>query len=255
MESRDSKIVSNNWQDLKKFTDARISLGRAGLSVPTKELLDFQVSHARARDAVHKKFTKEHLISYFQKREIFYLELETNASSRALYLKNPDLGRRLSTDSIKTLQSNSNKSFDLAILIGDGLSARAVEENVSPFLEEFLKIVPSSWKLSPICLINGARVAVSDAVGELLDSELALLLIGERPGLSSPNSMGIYITYRPKMGKKDSERNCISNVRPEGLSYKEAALKSLYILEKAKVLKLTGVELKDDMKALTQKSG
>ncbi len=250
MEPSSQEFISDNWENLKAFTAARIAIGRTGVSVPTHEFLQFQLSHARARDAVHKQFYREAIFRYLQDKSLQPILLETRATDRNLYLKNPDLGRRLGEESRDLLKSLNSQPNDLGILIGDGLSSRSVEENTIPYLQELLAIVPNNWKIAPIPIVQGARVALGDEVGEILKSQILVFLIGERPGLSSPNSMGIYITFQPKLGRKDSERNCISNVRPEGLSYIEAAQKTLYILKKAQELGQTGVLLQDDMELI-----
>jgi ethanolamine ammonia-lyase small subunit len=247
MEQKNRNITSNNWEFLKVYTDARISLGRAGSSIPTKELLNFQLSHAKARDAVYSKLNIDILqneISLLKKESIL---LHTEATDRFIYLKKPDLGRKLNEDSIFILKEKSIQNKDLCIIIGDGLSARSIFENTIPFLNEFFSILNPEYSQAPILLIEQARVGVSDSIGEIISPKLSMILIGERPGLSSPDSMGIYLTYEPKLGRKDSERNCISNIRKEGLSYKDAAIKSNFIIEQAFKLKLTGVNLKDTM--------
>jgi ethanolamine ammonia-lyase small subunit len=247
MEQKNRNITSNNWEFLKVYTDARISLGRAGSSIPTKELLKFQLAHASARDAVYSKLNTEILqkeIELLNKESIL---LHSSAMDRFIYLKKPDLGRKLDENSIQILKENSILNPDLCIVIGDGLSARSIQENTIPFLREFFSILDNKYSQSKILIVEQARVGIVDSIGEIISPQICMILIGERPGLSSPNSMGIYFTYQPKLGRKDSERNCISNIRKEGLGYKEAAKKSNFIIEQALNLKLTGVNLKDTM--------
>jgi ethanolamine ammonia-lyase small subunit len=247
MEQKNRNITSNNWEFLKVYTDARISLGRAGSSIPTKELLKFQLAHASARDAVYSKLNTDILQKEIKLLNKESLLLHSNARDRFIYLKKPDLGRRLDENSTQILKQTPIQNKDLNIVIGDGLSARSIQENTIPFLIEFFSILDNKYSHTPMLVVEQARVGVVDPIGEIISPKISMILIGERPGLSSPNSMGIYFTYLPKIGRKDSERNCISNIRKEGLSYKEAALKSKFILEQAFKLKLTGINLKDRM--------
>jgi ethanolamine ammonia-lyase small subunit len=235
MEQKNRNITSNNWEFLKVYTDARISLGRAGSSIPTKELLKFQLAHASARDAVYSKLNTDIL-----QKEIKLL----NKESLLLHSNARD---RLDENSTQILKQTPIQNKDLNIVIGDGLSARSIQENTIPFLIEFFSILDNKYSHTPMLVVEQARVGVVDPIGEIISPKISMILIGERPGLSSPTSMGIYFTYPPKIGRKDSERNCISNIRKEGLSYKEAALKSKFILEQAFKLKLTGINLKDRM--------
>lgn len=246
MGQQNREDLRNSWEFLKKFTSARISLGRAGVGVPTKHLLEFQLAHARARDAVHAGLNVSNLQSELKEFSLPSLSLKSQAYNRLEYLKNPDLGRRLDSESIEKLEEWKNKDYDLCVIVGDGLSARAVQENVVPFLREFLTN-SNHWIFSPIIIVEQARVAISDPIGEILRPKLSLVLIGERPGLSSPDSMGLYLTYRPRLGRKDSERNCISNIRKEGLSWKDACSKTMFLIEKALTLQVTGVQLKDNL--------
>ncbi len=247
MEQKNRNIISNNWEELKFFTDARISLGRAGSSLPTKEILEFQLAHAKARDAVYSKLNiniLEQQISNLNQKTIL---LHSEAPNRIVYLKKPDLGRKLNDESIQKLNQEEFNKKDLCIIIGDGLSAQGISENASLFLNEFLKLLSPETNCTPILIVEQARVGIVDHIGEILSPKISMILIGERPGLSSPDSMGIYITYKPKLGRKDSERNCISNVRKLGLNYFEAAKKSKFILDQANALQLTGIHLKDTM--------
>lgn len=260
-------VVNNPWELLRDYTDARIGLGRTGISLPTDKLLDFQLSHAQARDAVHMPLDIERLLNGFSNMP---LELElmnkkspkgilqdgcvpillhSQATNRHTYLQRPDLGRRLNRESRQKLQNlNTEDSYDLAIVVVDGLSSIAIKENAINFIHKLTKELVNddeSWALAPFTIVEQGRVAIGDDIGELLNAKAVLVLIGERPGLSSPDSLGLYLTYSPKTGLNDSNRNCISNVRSEGLSYEEATKKSLYLLKESRKLELSGVNLKD----------
>ena len=247
----DDAVTANSWLRLRTFTDARIGLGRAGISIPTQPLLQFQLAHARARDAVHTPLDVRALLPHLQSLhpDSEVLRLHSQASDRALYLQRPDYGRLLDDASTQRLgDSGVTKGAELAIVIGDGLSALAIEENVVPFLQGLLPALTNGdtpWQLAPLCVVEQARVAVGDHVGELLQADCVLMLIGERPGLSSPDSMGLYLTWKPQRGLTDASRNCISNIRPAGLSYSDACRRTLYLLNEARRLQLSGVQLKD----------
>jgi ethanolamine ammonia-lyase small subunit len=240
------------FEQLKAFTDARIFIGREGNSIPTHELLKFQYAHAAAKDAVYTTLLTEQFKNTI-KNELHLpcLELNSCASNRAEYLKRPDLGRQLTADSIKKLESQSSDKYTLILIIADGLSAKAVNEHALPFLKIFLSLIKTSgWTIAPICIVHQARVAVGDHIAALLHAEMSVMCIGERPGLSAPDSMGIYFTYHPRPGLTDESRNCISNIRTRGLSYEAAADKLVYLLKKSFQLKISGVQLKDDFKNL-----
>lgn len=250
----DSLITDNPWRKLRHFTDARIGLGRVGNSIPTDGLLKFQLAHAQAMDAVHTPLDIsslcDELCAYIPDPDA--LILHSQAADRMVYLQRPDLGRQLDDASCQTLseyQRNNCTQADLAIVIADGLSARAVQEHavaVIAALAERLTSDPSqSWIFAPITVVQQGRVAIGDDVGELLNVKAVIVLIGERPGLSSPDSLGMYLTWQPKRGLDDSRRNCISNVRPQGLSYAEASRRAFYLLTESRRLSLSGVDLKD----------
>ncbi|MEC8524133.1 MAG: ethanolamine ammonia-lyase subunit EutC [Pseudomonadota bacterium] len=254
----DNPVVENPWRRLREFTDARIGLGRAGVSLPTKELLEFQLSHARARDAVHFPLDANALTQVLKDSERIptdaVYQVNSRAENRTVYLQRPDLGRRLSEHSRTLLQhdisggtgsaSGVSSEYDLGVVVVDGLSSLAVQQNVVPFLETLLPQL-RGFSLAPITLVQQGRVAIGDEVGELLNARCVIVLIGERPGLSSPDSLGLYLTYQPHVGLTDAARNCISNIRPAGLSYIEAARRAKYLLEESRHLKLSGVNLKD----------
>ncbi|GAB3389703.1 ethanolamine ammonia-lyase subunit EutC [Azotobacter armeniacus] len=245
-----SPALENPWQQLRTLTPARIALGRAGTSLPTTAHLDFQFAHAQARDAVHLPFEPAGLCDGLRERSLDSLLLHSAARDRDTYLQRPDLGRRLHPDSAELLREHAARhggGQDLAIVIADGLSALAVHRHALPLLDRLLEQLPAEgWSLAPVTLIEQGRVAVSDEIGELLGAQMTVILIGERPGLSSPDSLGLYFTWAPRIGLTDAARNCISNVRPEGLSYAMAAHKLLYLMREAWRRRLSGVELKDE---------
>ncbi|MFZ6873961.1 ethanolamine ammonia-lyase subunit EutC [Undibacterium sp. Di27W] len=246
-------VHSNPWAALRQFTQARIALGRAGVSVPTGAQLAFQLAHARARDAVHQALDVSELAQALQQAGYESLHVNSAAHDRNSYLQRPDLGRRLNEASRQHLQQLSSPPADLAIVIADGLSAPAVAQNALPLLENLrARLAPDNWSLAPIVIATQARVAIGDETGALLNAKAVLVLIGERPGLSSPDSMGAYLSWSPQPGLTDAARNCISNIRPDGLSYEQAAYKLNYLLTEARKRGLTGVALKDETEAPVQ---
>ena len=246
-------VTSNPWHSLRQFTAARIALGRAGISQPTATQLDFQLAHAQARDAVHHALDAEALrqacASGFPLLPQTPMLLHRAAESRAVYLQRPDLGRQLDAASRAALQAlpAPAEPWDLAIVAADGLSALAIEQNALPFLRVLIgRLAMDGWRIAPLCIVRQARVALGDAVGELLGARAVVVLIGERPGLSSPDSMGAYLTWQPRVGLTDASRNCISNIRPAGMDQEAAAHKLHYLLSEARRRRLSGVELKDE---------
>ena len=248
-------VTENAWSKLNAFTDARVGLGRSGISVPTKHLLAFQLAHAQAIDAVHTQLDCNALAKVLVEqdwakdwtRHCAPLLLHSRATDRATYLQRPDYGRRLDEESAHKLdehRASTSQSYDLAIVVVDGLSSLAVEQNTLPFLQALSGYI-KSWNIAPVCFVEQGRVAIGDDVCERLNAKCVLVLIGERPGLSSPDSLGLYLTWGGKVGFTDAYRNCISNVRPAGLVYEEAARKAFYLLNEARTLKLSGVKLKD----------
>lgn len=257
-ESQESDIVTDNpWHKLRAFTDARIGLGRAGVSLPTQHLLDFQLAHAKARDAVNRPLDISSLKQSLMTRQFFSsvepLVLQSQASNRAVYLQRPDYGRLLNQSSADLLAQHGapkQSPYDLVIVVADGLSALAVEQNVEPFLEALstqlaVQTKQDNWNIAPLCLVEQGRVAIGDDIAERLNAACVIVLIGERPGLSSPDSLGLYLTWDAHVGRTDAFRNCISNIRPAGMSYQDAADKACYLFNEARRLKLSGVELKD----------
>jgi ethanolamine ammonia-lyase small subunit len=229
---------------LRDFTPARVELGRAGSSVPTQALLEFQLAHAKARDAVYLPLSLPSLAAELKQRGISTIALASAARDRGEYLKRPDLGRRLSDASRERLAAWRG-DFDVAFVIADGLSALAVHRHAVPLLTLLLGHL-REWRIAPIPIVEQGRVAIGDEIGERLGAQLAVVLIGERPGLSSPDSLGVYLTWQPRPGRTDAERNCVSNIRAEGLSYAVASHKLLFLMNEARRLKLSGVRLKED---------
>lgn len=238
------------WNGLRRFTDARIGLGRSGSAMPTREVLAFTMAHAQARDAVMTALAWTPIELGIAAIGLETVQVVSAVSDRGEYLRRPDLGRKLSANSrqdILQVAAKLDQPPDLVIVVGDGLSSKAVDANIVSILTALQPHVQKvGWRLAPIVLANDARVALGDEVGELLGAKASLVLIGERPGLSSPDSLGAYLTYRPRVGLKDAERNCISNIRARGLSYDEAAFKMVWLLKEAFRRQMTGVELKDE---------
>lgn len=233
------------WSSLNRWTSARIALGRAGVSMPTQALLAFNLDHASARDAVQATLNTEQLRKQLRGCEFGVIEVRSKVSDRTEFLRRPDYGTQLHPDS-RTSLKNSTPNFNLlTIVIADGLSAQAVANHALPLLKH-LREGLRDWHLDDIVIASQARVALADEIGEIRGAEAVILFIGERPGLKSPHSLGAYFTYSPHIGRTDSERNCVSNIRPEGLSYRLAANKLLYLLEQARNLGKSGILLKDD---------
>ncbi|MBL1268501.1 MAG: ethanolamine ammonia-lyase subunit EutC [Halomonas sp.] len=246
-------VVENPWERLNAFTDARIGLGRAGVSLPTSKLLAFQLAHAQAQDAVHCPLDVEALSAELTQALSLSgapIHLHSHAQDRAMYLQRPDYGRRLNDETREHLQkaAASQQRYDLAIVVVDGLSALAVQQNSASFLSALYQMLSSDaadWQLAPLTIVEQGRVAIGDEIGALLNADAVLVMIGERPGLSSPDSLGLYMTWAPEPGLRDDRRNCISNVRPAGLQVEEAARRFFLLLKEARQLKLSGVKLKD----------
>jgi ethanolamine ammonia-lyase small subunit len=227
----------------RALTPARVGLGRTGVSLETSDLLDFERCHAQARDAVHARLESAALAAALGKLTGgVILRLHSAAADRVTYLQRPDLGRTLDQPSRNLLVKAAPVGCDAALVVADGLSALAVERHAMPLLTELLPRL-QGWRLAPISIVEQGRVAIGDEIGAALGAEIAVVLIGERPGLSSPDSLGAYITWNPKPDRTDAERNCISNIRPEALSYAQAAAQLGFILAAARRLRLTGVAL------------
>ena len=235
-------VTPDPWEGLRSLTQARIALGRAGAGVPTRRHLEFQMAHARAAKAVHLELDAEALAARLRGLGLATLVADSRASDRRAHLTRPDLGRRLSAASRAAL---GPIECDLALVVGDGLSAPAVEANAEPFLSALLPGL-EGWTLGPCVVARRARVALGDEVGEALGARMVLVAIGERPGLSAPDGMGVYLTWAPRVGTTDEARNCISNIRPAGQSPAAAARTALWLMREARTRRLTGVTLKDD---------
>ncbi len=230
---------------LRSLTPARVGLGRTGVSQQTADQLDFQRAHAQARDAVHARLDAPSLASALGALTGGpVLRLHSAAVDRPTYLQRPDLGRRLDETSRAALAASASGPFDLSVIVADGLSALAVERHISPLLQEWLPQL-DGWLRAPLVVVEQGRVAIGDEIGATLGAALSVVLIGERPGLSSPDSLGAYITWDPRPGRTDAERNCISNIRAEGLSYSQAARQLTWYLNEARRRRLTGIALKD----------
>ncbi len=241
-------VIRDAWISLRSTTPARIALGRAGGSLPTREWLDFKSAHAAARDAVHCVFDAEQLAAEVRALGVDVVVVESAAGDRHTYLQRPDLGRRLDERWRYELQElpRPQAAFDLAIVVSDGLSALAVHRQAAPLLAALLpRLRAGACQLAPIVIARFGRVALQDEVGQVLSAQLALMLIGERPGLGSPDSLGAYLVYNPGPGNTDANRNCVSNVRPEGLPHEAAAETIHYLLTEARMRRLSGVQLKD----------
>lgn len=265
------------WERLKQYTDSRIALGRVGCSVPTKPLLKFQLDHAEAKDAVLQDLDVDALVVKLSDHchssiveldlnlvvdgldqindqddqvsdNLTILKVTSQAQDKSEYLKRPDWGRLLSIESAKQLEVfGKDKSYDVAIVMGDGLSARAIAENAPKLVAELISLFKEKgWTIAPLVIATGSRVALGDEVAERLHAKMLVMLIGERPGLSSPDSLGIYYTWDAQSSSHDAMRNCISNVRNAGMPTRVAASRLLALMEKSNELKLSGVELKDE---------
>ncbi|MFT6138846.1 MAG: ethanolamine ammonia-lyase small subunit [Psychromonas sp.] len=253
--SSEEMVHKDSWEKLRQFTNARIGLGRVGTSIPTAELLHFQLAHAQAIDAVHVPLDVEQLSQQFAASDLLqpYLpvqKLHSKVRERMEYLQRPDLGRQLDDASIyKLQQQNTGEHYDVVFVVADGLSSYAISNHAQPFLDILINSLHQDankeWKIAPLCVVQQGRVAVGDDACETLNAKAVVLLIGERPGLSSPDSMGLYLTWNAKPGIEDSLRNCVSNIRPEGLHYQAAAHKCLYLLNESRRMELSGVSLKD----------
>ena len=242
-------VQPDPWASLKAYTPARIALGRTGTAIPLQEVLQFRLAHAHARDAVHSMLETEMLITQLQNFHLPVNLLHSQAADRYEYLQRPDKGRRLDNNSVDLLSSMSGDGAQasVAIILVDGLSATAVNRNACPLIEVLLPMLQAAGiTIAPVSIVQQGRVAIGDEIGALLKASISVVLIGERPGLSSPDSLGIYLTHQPQVGLTDEARNCISNIRPEGLSYEAAANKLFYLIQESLRLQLSGISLKDN---------
>jgi ethanolamine ammonia-lyase small subunit len=228
------------WSALRRHTPARISLGRAGTSLPTPEVLRFAAAHAAARDAVHLPLQVEALLADLRRQGFEPICAASRAASRADYLTRPDLGRQLDPASADALAATDT---GLCVVVADGLSAIAAQRHAAPLLAALRE---AGVVADRVVVATQARVALGDEIGERLGAALVLVLVGERPGLSSPDSLGAYLTWAPKTGRADSERNCVSNIRPEGLPVAGAAARIAWLVRESRRRRVTGIALKDD---------
>lgn len=244
-------VTPQPWAGLQRHTAARIALGRAGASLPTAAHLAFQQAHAAARDAVHRPLDDEALLAGLRQLGEQPLQVHSRAVDRATYLQRPDLGRRLSETSAGELAALHAPAVDLAFVLADGLSALALERQALPLFAALRAqlVADGDWTWAPPVVALQARVALGDEVGALLNARCVVVLIGERPGLSAPDSLGVYFSWAPAPGLTDAQRNCLSNVRPEGLAPTAAAVRLLALLRQARTRQLSGVQLKDESDA------
>lgn len=240
--------MNDDWLALRRFTQARIALGRAGHALPTRAQLEFQLAHAQARDAVHFPWDMAAFAAELQGLGEAPLLLETCATDRDEYLRRPDLGRLLSEESRSRLHRAGTAGADVALIVTNGLSSTAVERHGLPLLRAILSgYGERGLRVAPVCLVANGRVALADDIGSALGVRVAVIVVGERPGLSAADSLGIYLTHGPKPDNCDAQRNCISNIRPpEGMGYEAAAATLLYLTVEAMRRGLSGVALKDE---------
>lgn len=239
--------MKDAWEKLRQWTPARIALGRAGGSLPTAALLDFRLAHARAVDAVQQPFPAAEFARQLGHNELGRLCLTTAVHDRSEYLRRPDLGRVLSEASLNELHQWAGPAprCDLVICLSDGLSALAVQRQGPPLLAALLPML-AGWNLAPLMIVAQARVAVQDPIGAVVGAKIALMLIGERPGLIAPDSLGAYLVYGPQLGNTDANRNCVSNIRPDGFAPDRAAVSIHYLLTQSRQRQISGVALKDE---------
>lgn len=234
---RPPRIITDSWGALRALTPARIALGRSGAALPTREVLNFGLAHAKARDAVWSALDTDALKDALAPHGWPVIEVRSGAPDRAAYLARPDWGRRLATNSVLPRPPSAPA---VVIVLADGLSATAVQRHAPPLLAELRTQLDSA---TPVVIATQARVALADAVGEGLGARLSLCLIGERPGLSAPDSLGAYLTWTPRVGRNDAERNCISNIRPEGLGYEAAGQQIIALMAAIQHQACSGVRL------------
>ncbi|CAN5188151.1 ethanolamine ammonia-lyase subunit EutC [soil metagenome] len=239
-------VTESPWADWRSVTPARLALGRAGAGMPTDEVLRFGWAHAMARDAIHAALDVPKLEAALRGQGWTVARTHSHAPDRITYLRRPDLGRVLDPHEGAKLRGLDAVPDGICIVIGDGLSSLAVDRHAAPLLAALRPLLKDDLASSPVVIATQARVALADEIADTLKSKLAIMLIGERPGLSSPDSLGIYITHAPFKGRSDAERNCISNVRPEGLNYTAAAFRLAWLVREALRRGLTGVDLKDE---------
>jgi len=234
-------------RDLRDLTPARVGLGRAGASLPTRALLDFTLDHARARDAVHAAFDVDAITAGLNGLGLLALSVCSRAGDRKDYLRRPDLGRKLDPASQLRLASRQGGSGRLAIVLGDGLSPSAVNAHAIELVRSLIaRLAADGIAIGTAVVASGARVALGDEIGALVGARMVVMLIGERPGLSAPDSLGAYLTFGPRIGLTDAERNCVSNIHGSGLGYDEAAFRMAWLIREGLARRTTGVALKDE---------
>jgi len=239
--------VPRSLGDLRSLTPARVGLGRAGVSMPTKALLDFTLDHARARDAVHAAFDASVIVAGLGEIGLEAIDLRSHACDRVEYLRRPDLGRMLDQPSRQRLANRGGGACRLAIVVGDGLSPSAVNAHAVRLVEDLVpKLSADGIDIGFAAVATGARVALGDEIGAIVGTNLLVMLIGERPGLSASDSLGAYLTFAPRVGRTDAERNCVSNIHGTGLAYEEAASRIAWLVREGLARKITGVALKDE---------
>ncbi|MEI7964131.1 MAG: ethanolamine ammonia-lyase subunit EutC [Chitinophagaceae bacterium] len=238
--------ISNKWQSLKKYTPARVALGRTGNAIPVQEMLQLKVAHAFAKDAVYATMDVHFIEQSLKHLNFPVLSVCSKAVNRKMYIQRPDLGRQLDEASSVLLQQNT-KGFDVGFIIADGLSAIAIQLHSLPFIQQVVPLLrKAGFSIAPIVIASQARVAIGDAIGSIMQCKVSVVLIGERPGLSVCDSMGIYSTYQPAMGLTDESRNCISNIHANGLDYYTAAQKTFSLIQNSIAFKISGVHLKEN---------
>lgn len=247
-------FTNDPWSFLKKFTHARIALGRAGHGAPTKEILNFRLAHSKARDSVWSEVDFTNLSQNLDSIEQGHIGVKSNCQSKQDFLLNPNQGRELDATSHELLKSVAGKECDVALIIADGLSASAVHLNAWEFTRDFLELIKkSNLTLGPVVLAKYARVGLGDLIGQTMTAKSTVVLIGERPGLATAESLSVYYTYHPSSQNTDANRNCISNIHAAGLSPSGAAMMTEYLIKSSFQLKLSGVDLKVEYPALLQK--
>lgn len=251
-DATDTPVVTPDpWRNWRRATPARLALGRVGTGMPTDETLRFGWAHAMARDAIHAALDVDALTAQLASQGWAVERVRSRAADRTTYLRRPDLGRRLDADDAQRLRERAASGGaggapEVCIVIGDGLSSLAVERHAAPLLAALRPHLPPETRFAPVVIATQARVALADEVGEAFGATLSVMLVGERPGLSSPDSLGIYLTHTPRRGRHDAERNCISNVRPAGLAHDAAAFKLAWLMREALRGGATGIALKDE---------
>ena len=248
MKETDALVQRDPWQALRRLTPARIALGRVGASLPTTEVLRFGLAHAQAQDAVQRPYDAPGLAARLERDGWATIEVASRAVGREQYLLRPDLGRRLDEASaarLDALASSADAAPELVFVAADGLSSLAAERHAPALLAALRPLLPPGLRIGPVVVARQARVALGDEIGERLGARLVVVLIGERPGLSSPDSLGLYLTHAPRFGRVDAERNCISNVRAEGLAPQRAAVRLAWLIVESMRRGLSGVRLKE----------